>query len=238
MQRCGRARLLDKLACVLGHDGSGALSAPELMGWIRKAQEICEANGRRRVCDGQIGQLLSNAPVGEDGVWPCEPVRAALDAVLNEDIETGFQIGRRNARGARWRRGRWRAGKESSRHSMKSGPRRPTTPIPKLQLPFVDLRPTTGERGAGGTKRRRFNSAWVTDTILRGGEVVAQFAKARLILLSRRPPRHAPVRHRGFRRPSLHRKIEASGNGPRAPRGNRGLDPCESRRGRVLTRLA
>ena len=92
-------RLLDKLARVPGHDSGGILNADTLTDWIGKAQELCGASGRRRWGDHHIGQLLSNAPVGEDDVWPCAPVREALEAVLNDNIREGFLIGRRNARG-------------------------------------------------------------------------------------------------------------------------------------------
>ena len=96
-------RLLDKLARIPGHDNDGVLSAERLIDWIHKAQERCAANGRSRMGDHHIGQLLSKAPIGEDGIWPCAPVREALDAVLNDDIGEGFHIGRLNYRGAHWR---------------------------------------------------------------------------------------------------------------------------------------
>ena len=96
-------RLLDKLACVPGHDDDGVLDERKLMDWIRRARELCEANGRRKVGDQHIGQLLSKALPGKDGIWPCEPVREALEVVLNDDIETGFQIGRRSCGGAQLR---------------------------------------------------------------------------------------------------------------------------------------
>ena len=93
-------RLLGKLARIPGHDRDGTLQSDRLVDWIGKAQELCRANGRQCAGDHHIGQLLSNAPVGDDGVWPCAPVREALETVLNEDIEAGFLIGRRNSRGA------------------------------------------------------------------------------------------------------------------------------------------
>lgn len=96
-------RVLHKLARIPGHDDNGDLCADELTDWVRKVQELCESNGRRCMGDQHIGQLLSKAPTGKDGAWPCEPVREALEAVLNEDIETGFQIGRQNSRGAQIR---------------------------------------------------------------------------------------------------------------------------------------
>ena len=92
-------RLLDSLTRIPGHDEDGVLSAHRLGEWIRRARELCAASGHRTVGDHKIGQLLSAAPEGEDGVWPCVPVREVLDSALNEDIEEGFRIGRQNSRG-------------------------------------------------------------------------------------------------------------------------------------------
>lgn len=93
-------RLLDKLTRIPGHDTDGTLKTDKLTDWVRKAQELCDSNGRKRLGDQQIGQLLSNAPVGDDGVWPCVPVRETLETVLSDDIEVGFAVGRQNSRGA------------------------------------------------------------------------------------------------------------------------------------------
>lgn len=96
-------RLLDKLKRIPGHDTDGNLSAERLAAWVRKAREFCRKNGRQRMGDQQIGGLLANAPEGDDGVWPCLEVRDALEDVLNDDIRTGFEVGRRNLRGGYWR---------------------------------------------------------------------------------------------------------------------------------------
>ena len=93
-------RLLDKLTRLPGHDRDGTLKAGKLTDWILMAQQICEGIGRKTIGDQQIGQLLSNAPTGDDDVWPCIPVRETLEAVMNEDVQLGFEIGRRNSRGA------------------------------------------------------------------------------------------------------------------------------------------
>ena len=93
-------RLLNKLSRLPGHDADGTLKADKLTDWVVKAQQLCEGNGRKRIGDEQIGQLLANAPTGDDRVWPCIPVRETLETVLNEDVQLGFEIGRRNARGA------------------------------------------------------------------------------------------------------------------------------------------
>lgn len=95
--------LLDKLANVPGRQPDGTINAAKLMEWCTRAQEICEKSGHKRRGDRQIGTLLANAPTGADDVWPCVGVREALEVVLNDDIQAGFVMGRRNLRGAHFR---------------------------------------------------------------------------------------------------------------------------------------
>ena len=92
-------RLLHKLTQIPGHDRNGDLKADKLTKWIQRAQEICANKDRKRVADYKIGELLANAPVGEDGVWPCTPMREAMEVVLNNNLADGFRIGRQNLRG-------------------------------------------------------------------------------------------------------------------------------------------
>lgn len=96
-------RLLDKLTRLPGHDTDGILQADKLTDWVLKAQDLCEGHGRKWIGDEQIGRLLGNAPTGDDDVWPCVPVRETLETVLNEDVQLGFQVGRRNSRGVHLR---------------------------------------------------------------------------------------------------------------------------------------
>jgi len=49
--------------------------------------------------DEQIGQVLSNAPPGQDGVWPAEPVREIVETLGSEAIEAGLFTGAFNNRG-------------------------------------------------------------------------------------------------------------------------------------------
>ena len=99
-------RVLNMLSRLPGHDEGGKLSANKLHDWVHKARDLCRAKGRGRMGDQCIGRLLSHSPDGTDGIWPCEPVRDVLDSVLksdpDDDIRIGFQIGRRNSRGAHW----------------------------------------------------------------------------------------------------------------------------------------
>ncbi len=92
-------RLLHKLSRIPGHDSKGDLDADKLTEWIQRAQEICDDKDRRRQADYRIGELLANAAEGDDRVWPCIPVRKAMEVVLNDDVADGFRIGRQNLRG-------------------------------------------------------------------------------------------------------------------------------------------
>ena len=43
---------------------------------------------------------MSLCPAGDDGVWPCKPVRRVIEDIESEHIAIGMSIGVRNARGA------------------------------------------------------------------------------------------------------------------------------------------
>jgi hypothetical protein len=47
----------------------------------------------------RIGKVLSCAPVGKDGVWPCEPVRDVMEDLQSECMMEGAHTGVYNARG-------------------------------------------------------------------------------------------------------------------------------------------
>jgi hypothetical protein len=55
--------------------------------------------GRAKVGDQKIGQILAAAALGDDGVWPCVPVREVLEEIGSPDIATGMGIGVYNVRG-------------------------------------------------------------------------------------------------------------------------------------------
>ncbi|QDP18694.1 hypothetical protein [Sphingomonas xanthus] len=96
-------RLLERLGAIPWHDENGELCAERIVNWVEQVRAGCAAVARSGVGDSHIGQLLSHAPAAEDGVWPCMPVRDALEQVANEDLGRGLQIAKRNSRGAHWR---------------------------------------------------------------------------------------------------------------------------------------
>jgi len=76
-----------------GRDESGNLNTKRLIKWIFDVRGRCEQRGRLGMSDICIGSLLSNSPKGNDGTWPFEPVRDALEKVYSEHLCKGFKMG-------------------------------------------------------------------------------------------------------------------------------------------------
>lgn len=96
-------KLLEGLERIPGHNDVGELDSDLLADWIKSVREACAELGRLDVADISIGKLLSEAPVGEDGIWPCEPVRRVMEDVHSRNIMRGAHTGLYNSRGAVWR---------------------------------------------------------------------------------------------------------------------------------------
>ena len=92
--------LLFSLRGVPGMIDDGTIDADMLTEWVSEARRLCTERDRRDIGDQQIGAVLANAPVGDDGVWPGEPVRDLLDGLSSPShIGIGFRVGRYNQRG-------------------------------------------------------------------------------------------------------------------------------------------
>lgn len=82
-----------------GRTERGSVDYEVLTTWVNEARRLCADRGRGEIGDDMIGQLLSRAPVGVDGVWPCEPVRELLEQIASQNMENGFVTGTHNQRG-------------------------------------------------------------------------------------------------------------------------------------------
>ncbi|SFO86774.1 HigA family addiction module antitoxin [Ralstonia sp. NFACC01] len=96
-------KLLDGLDRVPGHDEKGELQASLLAEWVKAVRDGCAELGRLDIADVCIGKLLSHAPVGNDGIWPCAPVRDVMEDVHSKAMMEGVRTGLYNSRGAVWR---------------------------------------------------------------------------------------------------------------------------------------
>ena len=70
---------------------------------IRETRSLCREYGRAEIGDQKIGPILSAAPVGDDGIWPCAAVREVLEDVASPEIARGIGVGVYNARGFHYR---------------------------------------------------------------------------------------------------------------------------------------
>jgi hypothetical protein len=94
--------LLHRARRTPGTGADGKIDADQLKNWLVEVRSSCERHGRAKIADQMIGELLSKAPPGEDGLWPCRPVCEALEWMASPDVATGFEVGTRNSRGAHW----------------------------------------------------------------------------------------------------------------------------------------
>jgi hypothetical protein len=91
--------LLDRVRRIPGTDDNGVIKEADLRTWVTETRALCRQLGRADIGDHKIGQILSAAPAGADGVWPCEPVRDVLEDVAAREIGLGIGVAVYNARG-------------------------------------------------------------------------------------------------------------------------------------------
>lgn len=96
-------KLLEAIERIPGHNELGDLSEDHLAKWIATVRQACVELGRADIADVCIGKLLSCAPVGNDGVWPCEPVRDVMEEIQSEPLMNGAHTGVFNSRGVHTR---------------------------------------------------------------------------------------------------------------------------------------
>lgn len=86
-----------------GRRADGSLDGAMMASWVKSARLALAEADRSDIGDEIIGQALANSPVGDDGVWPSEPVRELLETIGSRDLESGLVVGRLNTRGVTWR---------------------------------------------------------------------------------------------------------------------------------------
>lgn len=96
-------RLLKVIKRIPGQDKANKEEQQEkLAEWVATVRRSCAELERGEIADMCLGKLFSNAPVGEDGVWPNEAVRDVMEELQSKDISYGACVGLYNARGAYW----------------------------------------------------------------------------------------------------------------------------------------
>ncbi len=75
-----------------------SINSEKLREWVYKARERLKKLGILQI--GDIGTILSNSPLGTDGIWPHEVVRDLIEELKNPVLEDAFKTGKWNLRGA------------------------------------------------------------------------------------------------------------------------------------------
>ncbi|MEN9659760.1 MAG: addiction module antidote protein HigA family [Pseudomonadota bacterium] len=96
-------KLLEAIERIPGHNELEELKVEYLDQWVTTVRNSCAKLGRADIADSCIGKLLSHASAGEDGVWPCEPVRDVIEDIQSESMMGGAHTGVYNSRGVHWR---------------------------------------------------------------------------------------------------------------------------------------
>ena len=91
--------LLDLWNHIPGTRADGAIDGEALEAWITQARRLAKAASREEIADSRIGTMLSASPMGSDGAWPAEPVRAMIDFFRSKSMTNGFEAGKMNRRG-------------------------------------------------------------------------------------------------------------------------------------------
>lgn len=93
-------QLFDAWNRIPGTRDDGTIDGDVLEAWITQARALAKAVGREGVADSRIGTVLSASPMGDDGHWPAEAVRGAIERFhVSESLVAGFEIGKHNRRG-------------------------------------------------------------------------------------------------------------------------------------------
>lgn len=91
---------LDRIRRIPGYDTENkVMDSTKFQKWYANVIELAKSSGYTLANDIVLGQILSFAPVGKDGIWPTECVRQVFETSASEALERHFIIGKHNQRG-------------------------------------------------------------------------------------------------------------------------------------------
>ncbi|MBN9495236.1 MAG: HigA family addiction module antidote protein [Alphaproteobacteria bacterium] len=92
-------RLLEGMRRIPGLREEGAKAKASLAAWVQAVRTASAEIDRLEICDINLGGLFAHAPVGADGVWPCETVRDEMEELNSREVFDGAHTGIYNLRG-------------------------------------------------------------------------------------------------------------------------------------------
>ncbi len=92
-------KLIQTLRRIPGSNEHDEVDFDRLSKWVEVVRKYSVELSRSEIADFVLGELLSSAPPGNDGAWPCEPVRRVMEDIQSEELMRGAQNGVFNSRG-------------------------------------------------------------------------------------------------------------------------------------------
>ena len=92
--------LLEKIKRIPGTQDDGKIDIVRLREWVTEVRSLCAQHARMEIGDRRMGQILAAALPGDDGIWPCKPVRDVLEEIASPQIAIGMRVSVYNSRGA------------------------------------------------------------------------------------------------------------------------------------------
>lgn len=80
-------------------ESEGKVNKEKLFGWIAELKELLAKQKQASLFTYLLGRALANSPIGEDGYYPCESVREAIQEYGDECLENEYVISIFNQRG-------------------------------------------------------------------------------------------------------------------------------------------
>jgi hypothetical protein len=74
-----------------------------LLTWVNRASDLLQKEIDNEYSDYIIGKYLAHSPIGKDGIWPHEAVRAVIEHLESESFEEAIFNGKYNLRGVTFR---------------------------------------------------------------------------------------------------------------------------------------
>ena len=96
--RAARA-FLGQIIRLPGTEDGDSVDDKKLLRWVIEVRRLCAEFGRAAIGDQYIGKLLSRPKDEAKGVWPSSAVCKVMEEIASQEIDRGFIIGVRNARG-------------------------------------------------------------------------------------------------------------------------------------------
>ncbi|WP_156176404.1 hypothetical protein [Hymenobacter terrenus] len=96
-RRANADKLLHGWPIVPGHNSAdNTFDTKSLLEWAQSARQEVATISRTKRGEQLIGEMFSAAPIGDDGLWPHEAVRDAIEDAASDDMEFGFEVGTTN----------------------------------------------------------------------------------------------------------------------------------------------